>query len=273
MRKFFRSGVVAVVLATATLMMAGPVASHDPGAPLLPNLVPRSLYEADIVVVLVDTFAGKQLRLDNELENNNYLGHPGPLEVFPLDTRRDKNDCDGDGDTKNDRRVKQRIFRDSNNSDAFERGTDKVSSEVLIDACMVFHPEHSHWHFDAIARYELREIGGASVSVGEKISFCIADVWRRHADLAGSPALKYYKGCGGKSTQGISVGWSDEYSYNTAGQWLTIPSGTPAGDYCLSSTLDPDGLLLESNEDDNVTRATVYLNPVTNTVTKIFGGC
>jgi hypothetical protein len=90
------------------------------------------------------------------------------------------------------------------------------------------------------------------------VTFCIADVNRFRGSLLGSPSEKYYTDCNGL-TQGLSVGWSDEYPYWVNGQHVVLnPGGVYVGDgsYCLISTADPLGKLVEDNatgtaEDNN----------------------
>ena len=59
--------------------------------------------------------------------------------------------------------------------------------------------------------------------------------------LPSSPGSAFFTDCNGP-IQGISVGWSDEYPYTLADQYLVLnPGGQYIGDgeYCLFSVADP----------------------------------
>jgi hypothetical protein len=56
--------------------------------------------------------------------------------------------------------------------------------------------------------------------------------------------------------QGISVGWEDIYIAALPGQELDIPD-LPDGRYAIRSTVDPDGLLLETDDTNNSTMSFV----------------
>ena len=104
---------------------------------------------------------------------------------------------------------------------------------------MVFHPQHRHWHLEAFASYELRRVtDGSVVAASTKVSFCIIDVHRSSEVFAGSPASPYYTRCDRATTNGLSVGWSDEYQSTLPDQYIVI-TGVADGDYCLVSTADP----------------------------------
>ena len=218
------------------------------GAPLRPNLQTRGWVPNDAVITVSQTATQVLLRLDNEVMN----AHTGALEIFPR-----KSDCDSDGDAQNDRMAHQRIFLDKDGNGYFERRIDR-QSDTHVAGCMQYHPAHSHWHFDAFALYELYPCDpltglcarSTPAAQGTKATFCVIDIHRTFPMLSGSPSSGHYKSCSRTSTQGLSVGWADEYTYTLAGQHIDV-TGVPPGNYCLVSTADPDDVLLETDETDN----------------------
>ncbi|MGZ8666988.1 MAG: lysyl oxidase family protein [Solirubrobacterales bacterium] len=231
---------VASVAATALILLASP-ATGGPSA-LTPDLVTLAIQEENLVIEPGD-HGGALLRLTNEIGNRAN----GPLEVFPGTVSAG---CDGDGDPDNDRDASQRVFADTNGSGAYETGIDQVDSERRF-GCMRYHPAHDHWHVLDVARYELRrEATGKLVLSSRKVGFCLTDT--RQAFPAGvSPAVPTYPlgsgkptGCDATSTQGISAGWADVYTFALPGQDLDV-TGLPRGHYCLTSRADPLDLLDE----------------------------
>lgn len=232
----------ALAAALAGLAAVPANASHTVGGELLPDL--QTIEPSELSVGAV---AGrKAIRLSNTIGNN----HTGPVEVYPGNT-----DCDNDGVADNSRNAYQRIYRDANNNGTFDRGIDPESRSIQA-GCMIFHEEHSHWHFEGFSEYALYRINangtrGSLVGVSKKTSFCIGDFAGRQWQLPGSPANGYYGTCTRTSTQGLSVGWSDVYQYYLEGQSITLPLNTSRGTFCLVSTADPENRLLETNDGNN----------------------
>lgn len=114
-----------------------------------------------------------------------------------------------------------------------------------------YHPEHNHWHFEDFAQYELRDvapdgsIGNTVLATSGKVSFCIVDSVQLMTTLEHS-APQTYVSCEQNSTQGISVGWADLYSWHLPGQSLDV-TGLPNGQYWLVSTADPINRLSEGS--------------------------
>ena len=153
------------------------------------------------------------------------------------------------------------MYTDANGNGSFERVTDTAFADTPA-GCVVYHdePTHHHAHYSDFASYGLVR-NGVTVAGSSKVTFCIADVWRFRGSLAGSPGSKHYSGCGGL-TQGLSVGWSDEYPYTTSGQYIELdPGGTYIGDgdYCLVSIADPQGLVSETEETNNAASVQIRL--------------
>ncbi len=260
---------IASTATAAVVIVNTPRASADGAAALAPDLVTLPIHQEDLFVGRED---GKLLlRLSNEVAN---IGS-GPLEIFPSES---STDCDGDGDPANDRDAAQRLYEDSNASGAFELGVDGVAAERGF-GCMRYHPRHDHWHLLDFTHYRLRREADAKlVRQSQKIGFCLTDARQAFA-VAGSPATPVYPldqgaliPCDAGSTQGISVGWADEYALALPGQQLDI-SGLETGRYCLSSRVDPSNVLAESQDLNNVRRVRLLLEPDKLRVRKLSRGC
>lgn len=102
---------------------------------------------------------------------------------------------------------------------------------------------HGHYHFKGFAGSRLLDLEGNQLRVSRKVSFCLLDTnrWER-----GATTRKKYN-CG---TQGIQSGWGDVYDSGLPGQWIEIDD-LPAGDYQLELTVNPDGILAETNYENN----------------------
>jgi len=87
------------------------------------------------------------------------------------------------------------------------------------------------------------ESSGALV-VGRKQGFCLIDISRYLKD---APQPKYLS-CA--SSQGITVGWSDEYHFQLDCQYIDI-TGVPAGRYILEDEVNPERLFPESDYTNN----------------------
>jgi hypothetical protein len=115
----------------------------------------------------------------------------------------------------------------------------------------VWHPLHSHFHFEGYALYTLQPAlaTGAASRTSQKTTFCVMDTNRIDGTLPGSPSSGGYTTCG-SSTQGLSIGWGDRYGYSLAGQSIDI-TGMADGDYKLFLDVDPQNKLTEASEGDN----------------------
>lgn len=116
----------------------------------------------------------------------------------------------------------------------------------------VYHPEHDHWHQDAVTRFAIRTSPtGPAIGTVSKTTFCMIDTERRDHRTPGSD--RAYADCDDE-LQGISVDWGDEYHHSTQGQAFDI-TGLPAGDYYLTQEADPDGHWIELDETNNLSWA------------------
>ena len=75
--------------------------------------------------------------------------------------------------------------------------------------------------------------------------------WTSSAITPPGPGSPQFLNCG--QIQGISVGWADVYDRGLEGQSIEI-TNVPDGNYWLEVVVDPDNHIIESNENNNVTR-------------------
>src|SRR4051812_18968227 len=103
-------------------------------------------------------------------------------------------------------------------------------------------PDHSHWHYLGFDRYELRRAGTGTLLVRDRKSgFCLGDRYRavtRRPLRAAAPEPVFRGRCHLyqtdllRITEGISVGWGDDYGKFLEFQDLTL-SGLHNGRYVL----------------------------------------
>jgi hypothetical protein len=129
---------------------------------------------------------------------------------------------------------------------------------------LVYDPEHLHWHFDYLARYQLVDARGAVVASSGKVGFCMADVHQIDASTPNFvvPDFLGLTDCGTSLSQSVremlDAGWGDEYDQITPGQALDI-STVPNGTYRIQILADPEQKLREATRDNNVSYRTVIL--------------
>lgn len=239
--------------------------------PLLPDVRVRPLPTKPNDPQIIDGPSGKQLSFTNEWANFG----DGPFEVAPhSDPLTD--DCDVDGDPTNDATIDERVYQDSNGNNVFERGVD-TGFTTSPAGCMVFHPEHNHFHVANVGRYSLlTEPTGASAGGAFKLTVCLEDEVAFFSDppLPGTPPTRYYGSCDSLTEpQGISIGWYDSYGANLPGQQIDLNPGLPAGNYCLRSEFDPNHIFVEKNATNNLTEQRYYLDPAHYTVQPLTGAC
>jgi len=202
--------------------------------PLLPDMTP--LVASDVHVERGNGW--RWLRFETGLAN---IGR-GPLEVRPNDRRR----CRGA-----QRHATQIAYHDVDGSEFFRRSKDTETSRRSA-GCMVFHPDHDHWHLEAASRYTLRRPDGKNVIVAsKKMSFCLRDSERVPEQYGTFRHGLFYGACSRNSPQGISAGWVDVYQSFLPGQALRLPRRLDNGRYCLQLRVDPQDQLRESDETNN----------------------
>ncbi len=118
---------------------------------------------------------------------------------------------------------------------------------------------HDHWHLKDISRYTLwNQAKTAQVAPSMKVGFCLEDSERRERN---GPAAKVYTAAltsfcrnwepqADSTYQGVSAGWRDIYYKTVAFQWVDVSDVRP-GVYRLGSRIDPQNVVIESNESNN----------------------
>lgn len=190
---------------------------------LPPNLKPLP---ASSLSLGTDTAGESTLRFSTTSWNNGTGALQ--LEAGPVDTGSGK------------QQVLQRVFL----SDG--------SSYLRTAGYFEWHPGHSHFHFDDYALYTLQPVNapGGSLRTGSKTTFCIMDTTKINTSLPGAPFTPFYTSCG-QTIQGMSVGWGDTYGSSLIGQEIDFTDNAD-GIYQLKIEIDPKKVIIEANENDNV---------------------
>ena len=122
---------------------------------------------------------------------------------------------------------------------------------------------HGHFHLKGIVEYSLWDTSGTvEIRSSAKVGFCLIDVAER-PDLHPNPGPERYKlwdpdirFCkwgrpGAKNLRmGISEGWQDIYSFSATFQWIDVSNVRP-GYYRVGQRVDPDNIIVESDETNN----------------------
>ncbi|NLG71869.1 MAG: hypothetical protein GX495_07515 [Chloroflexi bacterium] len=214
----------------------------------LPDL--RTLPPHDLQLVVQS--GKKVIRFSNSVWNSG----PGVLEL--------RGKLDAEEDTL---QVTQHLYG---------RGQTQVLQDV---GTFSYHAEHTHWHWEGFSSYEIWSTGPEGdldriVARSDKVSYCMMDTgrtgdtaWLREQQQAGIevPERRVYYQCLWKR-QGISVGWVDTYAAHIPGQSIDI-THLPNGLYALRSTVNPQGIIIESDASNNTALTYFvlrdrYLNPV-----------
>jgi hypothetical protein len=245
-RRRIRVFLVLVALSAIWIPSVAARAGRRGTAPILrPDIVPTPTSQ-----VMIRLEGGhKRLYLSFETENAG----SGPLEVQP-----EQEDCDGNGDTTDDRTGVQDIYGDTDGSGAYTPGVDTIVRTEVV-GCFEFDPDHGHWHFDNYARYRLLTLNGRRLRAESKVGFCMLDSVSVDPGLPGYSSTHRYTGCPDLGLQGISVGWADVYGVNIPGQFIPI-GGIPNGTYCLLGRADPDNRILETDDANNVVRTRILID-------------
>lgn len=168
--------------------------------------------------------------------------------------------------------IKQRVYK---------KEGDVMTSYLRDAGAMTYHPSHSHMHVDDWGYYTIkREIPGTShenwetIGEGVKLGFCLMDFgtceyYYGHCRDENNAIItndlpNYGLGGGnyscGATNQGLSVGWTDIYFSDIPGMQIQLPPGTCNGEYKIVVEIDPLNHFLESNEDNNIVIADLFLN-------------
>lgn len=138
---------------------------------------------------------------------------------------------------------------------------------------------HNHWHVQNIALYELYSASGQGPRLrrDSKVGFCFFDTNAYRLSLPGAPGSRQYvqAGCGTQQSlsvkNGLSVGWSDVYTWNIGLQWINV-TGLPAGEYLLKLTVNPTGRFQEARTSNNCNWTRIRIPSSGSTVTVLGSG-
>ena len=124
----------------------------------------------------------------------------------------------------------------------------------------------SYWKVHQLASFELWKVDGrrretGRVRIGPKLNYCLRDLELTRPGRR-APNRRHYPGCDQDPytdavTLGTSVGWSDIYPAAYDKQWINVAG--LRGCFAFTMIVDPQGLLYESNEEDNSARRLVRL--------------
>ncbi len=135
-----------------------------------------------------------------------------------------------------------------------------------------YHAQHGHIHFDDWTVFRLRRVTagngvGETVAQGAKTSFCILELRVANASLPGHGESPGYTTCG--QVQGLRPGWADIYGASLYGQVIDL-TGVADGIYWLEGDIDPNNLILESDETNNQVRVQVAIGSVPTATPDVF---
>jgi hypothetical protein len=148
------------------------------------------------------------------------------------------------------------------------RRSDGSTRETPLHSTMLYvtSPDHAHWHVLHFMRYELRAAEGDRIVRDQKTGFCLGDRYAAAAELPGRPRRPLYRNRCGRGapdrlaiSEGISVGWGDNYQPHLEGQELELTS-LPAGRYVLVHRVNTTRDIVESDYDDNVASMAIDLS-------------
>jgi|SRR5215831_459677 len=124
----------------------------------------------------------------------------------------------------------------------------------------------SYWKLRHAAAFQLWSIDAHDralrlVRTGPKVDYCLRDLFRTHPSRA-SPTQAVYPACSQdpymkSDVLGTSVGWSDQYPYEYPEQWIDVTG--LRGRFAYVQRADPDGLLIESDHENDVSETYVEL--------------
>ncbi len=224
------------------LSLAGTAAAQTA---LPPNLIPLG---ASNLTLATDAAGRSTLRFSTTTWNNG----AGPLEIAAGEVET------GSG--------KLRVYQVLDLSNG--------GTSLHFAGAFEYHPEHNHMHFNDYALYTLQPVNapGGSARTGAKTTFCVMDTTPIDTRLPGAPGQAFYSSCG-RDLQGMSVGWGDTYGAHLAGQEIDFSSNAD-GIYQLKIEVDPKRVLIESNENDNLSCVLLSIKkPSTVTVLDSSGQC
>lgn len=224
----------------ALTIVTGLIHQRAIAVPLLPDLF--SWADEDKEYMYGGTFD-----LDSEPSRVLYRFHvaipnqgDGPFEVFEVTHPNQTQD------------VYQHVYDDQGGFTAHLMGT------FMIDEP----PPFGHLHLEGLALYSLREVTagngvGPIVASQLKTSHGLVDSVAYDLGLTGAPQTRIYTSAD-DNPLGVSIGWADLYSKGIPTQRIDV-TGVPSGQYWLEVEIDPNNIVQETDDTNNVTRILVDL--------------
>lgn len=149
------------------------------------------------------------------------------------------------------------------------------STRDVIAGVGEFHPVHAHWHYTGFGLAALYDTAGNRVSLGRKRGFCMVDVlFAMWGQKGNDPRRTSFPGCqlpgaDGWITEGMDVGWADNYNWFLADQYLDVTNVPNGHVYRLDVIANPNAIdayktpdtpaVLESDITNNVSHTWVCL--------------
>ena len=226
---------------TALMLLLAPATAGAKPRDLLPDLVQGAPTGIDVVL---DASGQHRLVFDSTIGNTGQ----GPLIITAKRTPSAKT------------MTAHQVIRRSDGSRRVLRAVAGVLKFVVAS-------DHQHWHLMGIDRYELWT-GDASRRLrrDRKQGFCLGDRYQLSPNrrMPHQPRLPAFPGHCGKDrpdllkiTEGITVGWGDNYPANIEGQFIDV-TGIAPGRYLLVHRIRAGGLR-ESYPYNNVSCAAIEL--------------
>src|SRR5687768_12609630 len=143
--------------------------------------------------------------------------------------------------------------------------TSRICREQRPVGGFSWHDEHTHFHYNEFADYQLRRLGpdgrpdysdAGFIGRSEKVSFCLMD--SRQVDPDAPPTPPSYLTCT-PTVEGVSPGWTDIYAASREGQQLSL-EGLSDGRYSLIISIDYADRIYETDNSDNVVEATLEIS-------------
>ena len=222
---FQKISLIAVLFAIGIMIVVPASVSAAP-----PNKIPNDAQMPELQAVVPDALkiVHKQhsdtLRFTNGIANTG-LGHWQMAPVFPSDST---------GDVE---AIQQILDSDGN-----------VVFEKLVST-YEFHDEHNHWHIADVTEFSVHSGSPDGPIVGDsnKVTFCVEDVYNMIENS--NTADRVFWDCT-VSLQGVQSGWADQYHQSTPGNQIDV-TGIDPGLYYLVHNVNPDGIFIEEDDDNN----------------------
>jgi Ca-dependent carbohydrate-binding module xylan-binding/Lysyl oxidase/Fibronectin type III domain len=137
---------------------------------------------------------------------------------------------------------------------------------------MIFYVPHNHWHYLGFDHYELRKASDYSfVAPDQKMGFCLGDRYTPNANgtrteppTVAGPYTSTDCLPGNTSalsvSEGMSVGYGDDYSPQLEGQYIDI-TGVPPGQYVVVHRVNQDSSVHESDYSNDAASVLINLWP------------